>query len=384
MYHVKRALAALVAAVTLLSFAACHKAGETVLTIEGVEIPSGIYLALQIQTFNQFTTSVQETVSSGVTVSSFDDYKEQTLDGISYVEWVRQNTMVAAKQYAAVEKLFEEYGLALNEEDETSLTSMVDFYWNNQYYNYAAMFEPNGVSKASYTELMRNTIKRNKVFLYHYDKAGDDGKGGLSPVPDEELKKVFDDTYILADTLTVPTTQSSDSSGSTVSLGEEEIAAIKEKLDGYAERINSGKATFAQIQKEYNGTEDENDTSSTSSGTETEKSEKFPTATIMTEDSNATLFGLLKSKKAEEGFGYEKAYVIQDTSSYYLAVLHDVTTDPFYMDNAQYRSTVLYALREDTFNTLLNEKSANYNVSQDDGLIRYYSPKKIKDPTSSK
>ena len=89
---------------------------------------------------------------------------------------------------------------------------------------------------------------------------------------------------------------------------------------------------------------------------------------------NYELFSALKEKDA---FDYGKAYVVEDSSYYYLSVLRDITTDEFYTEGDTYRQNVLNALKSEEFDQKLEDKGNSMTLQQNDSLIRYYSPHKI-------
>ena len=58
MKALKTISAVLLSVAVILSFAACHKKGETVMTVGETKIDSGLYLAFQYNAYNQFISDV--------------------------------------------------------------------------------------------------------------------------------------------------------------------------------------------------------------------------------------------------------------------------------------------------------------------------------------
>lgn len=367
MKTIKRAAVLLLSCALLLTAVACHQPNETVLTIGGVNIPSGLYLAMQMDSFSSFTTNVQSTLSSGQTMSTIDDALGHSYEDKSSDEWIREKTLEAAKQYAAVLNLFNEFGLEITAEEEDNLAQWVDYYWSEDYQNMKSYYEPNGISRESFAELMRNGTRQTKVFLHYYDK------DGIEPVADADVLQGLRDNYVLADVLTANKT-TSDSSGKSTPLSDEAVAAAKAKLEGYAERINKGQA-FENIYVEYNKEQNENFTAPEITD---QMSQKYPRARALSSTGqNTATYELFKALKEKDSFDYGKAYVVEDSNYAYLVVLRDITTDEFYTGNDTYRQDVLNALKSDEFDQKLKEKANGLSVEKNDGLVRYYSPHKI-------
>lgn len=164
MKTMKRAAVLVLSCALLLTAVACHQPNETVLTIGDVEIPSGLYLAMQMDSFSSFTSNVQSTLSSGETISTISDALKQSYEDKSSEEWIREQTLEAAKIYAAVLSLFNEFGLEITAEEEDNLAQWVDYYWSEDYQNMQSYYEPNGISKESFAELLRSGTARPRCF----------------------------------------------------------------------------------------------------------------------------------------------------------------------------------------------------------------------------
>lgn len=368
MKTIKRVAVLLLACALMLTAVACHQPNETVMTIGDVAIPSGLYLAMQMDSFSEFTTNVQSTLTSDQTMSTIEEALSYSYEDKSSDEWIKEQTLEAAKKYAAVLSLFNEFGLEITAEEEDNLAQWVDYYWSEDYQNMQSYYEPNGISKQSFAELMRSGTRETKVFLHYYDK------DGIEPVADADVLQGFKDNYALVDVLPISKT-TTDSSGNSASLSDDELAAAKSKLEGYAQRINNGKATFEGIYKEYNLELDEDFTMPEITE---EMSQKYPYAMALSStDSDTTNYELFSSLKEKDSFDYGKAYVVEDSSYYYLGILRDITTDEFYTEDDTYRQNILYALKTDEFEQKLTEKAGSMTLDKNDSLIRYYSPKKI-------
>ena len=361
----KRAAALVLACLLALSLAACHQPGETVMTIGDVTISSGLYLAMQMDAFSQLSSDLQSTLESGESLTTPADVMKKSYEDKDAATWIQDKTLTNAKRYAAILTLFNEAGLELSESDESNLQMTVDYYWGEDYYNMQSYYIPNGVSKESFAELMRSGSRESALFLHYYDK------DGVEPVADEELVQGMKDNYLLADSLTIAKT-TTDDSGISVTKPDEDLAAAKNKLDGYAARINGG-AAFADVYQEYNT---ELNADFTMPDAESATSQLNPLASVIS-SSDTTRYELFKSVESKEDFAYGKAYVLENDSNYYLVVLRDITADEAYTQNDNYRQNVLSTLKKDEFDQKLTEKGDSLTLTKDEGLIHFYSPYKI-------
>ncbi|MBR4282877.1 MAG: hypothetical protein IKT35_04095 [Clostridia bacterium] len=371
----------------LFTLGACHKKGETVMTIGDVEISSGIYLAFLTEAFNQFTQHQDVTAAIGEdTVESAKDYFEYELEGKDAVTWIKDKAKDLCSEYAAVKTFFKEYDLSLTDAEVEYLDSYVDYYWESGYDEY---YEANGVSKESYGEVLTFYTMKNVVFNYYYSKPNEEtGKGGIKEVPMSELLVKLEEDYLLVETLSI-STETTDDKGATVSKTDAEISKDKEKLEGYAKRINKGSATFDEINKEYKkeiGQSEETTTEDTTTTTEEEtddlKSIYPSTATLYSindTDSNGQSatenYDRFLSIKEENKIAYGTATVVDEGANQTLVIFYDLSKDEYYAD--QCRATILQSLKSEDFEKIVDDKIGTLTIKVDDSMVKYYSPKKL-------
>ena len=372
--------------IAVLCFTGCHKKGETVVTIDGYDVPSGLYLAVQFESFNTFYADVNSLAGS-VTASNVDGYLKYSIDGKSSTDYIYEKTIETLRNYVAVERLFAEEGLELDEDDNNLIDSYTAYYWTN--YGYQDIYQINGVSKDSFRLLMENNIKKNKIFEHYYMPADEEtGKGGKFVVSDDEVKAYMAEHYILANTFTSDTstlikdTEEGTEDTATEATATTDVSTVKERvelLNGYATRINNGES-FDTIATEYQTATGETISSGNSGSIDTTGTIYPTNAAVYTdEDSDTTTFEMLAETKAKEGFEYGKAYVTDDTEFLYsvsLSIIYDITKDPVYIEG--YRSTVISSMKADEFDDLLKTKGEAFELKENKGMISYYSPHNIK------
>ncbi len=382
-----RLLCLLLAVATMFSLAACHKKGETVMTVGDVAISSGLYIAFQLegyQTFkNNIDTQINENAQNNAGVpatgapQSFEEYLERSYEGQTAKAFINSHAQTAAMKYAWVKTEFEKNGLSFTNDE----MEYVEYYAKQEWDSVKALYQPSGVDyetfKEYYLHSNGNTPNRTaKLFFYYYDKKDEEtGLGGVEAVADDKLIEQMDKTYILADVIEVSLSNTSEDGSSTTEKSDDEIKKIKSDLDALAKRLNKGEK-FTKIYKEYKGTDPQTNMTQTS----IEEKTIYPdTAYLMSsEDSNTSqFFTKFDEKRKADKFKYGKAYVIggKDDGYYYLTVMYDIAKDPYYL--AYNRSALLQALMGDTFTTKVDTAAKAMTANKNEKLLKHYQPEKL-------
>ncbi len=380
-----RICAVLLCMAMLFTLGACHKKGETVMTIGEVEIPSGLYLSFLSEAFNEFAQhkDIADAIGDS-TVSNAEDYFEYELEGKDAVTWIKDKTKELCSEYAAVVTFFKEYDLSLTADETSYIDSYVDYYWDNGYDEY---YEKNGISKETYKQTIEFFTMKNVLFNYYYSKPDEKtGKGGIQEVPMTELLAKLAEDYLLVETLSI-SKETTDADSKTVSKTDVEIAKDKAKLDGYASRINRGSATFDECKKEYdkeNGKNEEDTSSTTTTEEDTDalKSIYPETASLYSVNDtdqngqvNAVEYEKYYEIKEENNISFGKATVVDMGNELILITYYDLSKDEYYAD--QCRATIIKTLKEQDFEKVISDKVATLTTIVEDSLVKYYSPKKL-------
>jgi hypothetical protein len=242
-----------------------------------------------------------------------------------------------------------------------------DYYWESSMGPY---YEANGVGLESYREMMTFQMKKSMLFEYNYDRPDEEtGKGGIQQVKDSELMKKFKADYIMVDSIDFALY---DEEGQ--ELSEKAIASVKKAAEDYAESINDGDKTFAQVVKAYTGSEP----SPTVERAEGDPKTLSETASLYSaDDEDTTNYELFSPLKKEKDFDYGKAYVVggKEQGAYHLVVFYDLTKDDFRFE--QQRSALLYALKDEEFDAQLATEGDALTLVEEKGMLKYYDPSKI-------
>jgi hypothetical protein len=317
-----RLLAALLVVAMAVTFMGCHKKNETVLTVGDVAIPSGLYLAFQLEGYTELMNGVNDQLEAkdeASQITGYADYFNYEYEEKPAVDYIADYALTLAKEYAMVEKKFVEFGLELTKEDTDYVKDYAAYYWDQSMGPY---YEANGVGLDSYRELMTFQMKKSMLFEYYYDKPNEEtGKGGIEQVADKELLKLFGSDYIMVDSVDFALT---DEEGK--ELTETQIETVKGMADKYAKQINAGEKTFSEIVKAYTG----NAPSNVVEPTKEDPATLSKTAAIYSaDDEDTTMYDMFGAIKKEKNFEYGKAYVVggKDEDAYYLAILYNQQKD---------------------------------------------------------
>ena len=196
MRSIKTKLFSLAMAVSMvLALAGCAmSAPSTVGSIGGVEIPAGIYLLAQYNSYN--TASGVAELATGETASDVKAVLKATCTGTINGEdvtavgsdYVAQLTTHAIEYYAAVEKQFAEQNGVLDDTATAEAAKTADSLWSSN----GDLYTANGISKSSVEAYLLNAQKAKVLLKMTY------GPDGTSPVTDAEYTDyVNNDCYYI-------------------------------------------------------------------------------------------------------------------------------------------------------------------------------------------
>ena len=169
-------------------------APSTVGTIGGVEIPAGIYLLAQYNSYN--TASGVAELATGETASDVKAVLKATCTGTINGEdvtavgsdYVAQLTTRAIEYYAAVEKQFAEQNGVLDDTATAEAAKTADSMWSSN----GDLYTANGIGKSSVEAYLLNAQKAKVLLKMTY------GPDGTSPVTDAEYTDyVNNDCYYI-------------------------------------------------------------------------------------------------------------------------------------------------------------------------------------------
>lgn len=186
------------------------------MTIDGTDIPAGVYLLMQYQAY---LSAAQELENAS------DNVLTSEIEGQKGSDWIHAETLENLKQYVYTDKKFAEKGLSFTEEEQNSMNTQVDQIWS---YN-EAVLTANGVGKESYRKAYENDQKYSKL----REAYGDDP---VNAVSDEDAKAYMDETYVRVHVLSLPMAGSDYSA-----LPDDKAQLVRDRANEVNEALKSGK-----------------------------------------------------------------------------------------------------------------------------------------------
>ena len=221
----KRAVAGMLALAMCLSFAGCYDENKTWAARQGDDtMPIGGYI---YYLYSAYSEAMQK-------VDTETQVLKAEIDGEDATQWIKDRAMSYLQSYYYIGDKFDEYGLELTQEDQDTISSTTDSFWAY----YQSMFEDElGIAKSSFDQAYSQyNAKYQKVMKAMYDE------GGELALADNELKDYFTDNYYSYEYFFVSLTTTNDD-GESETLSADEQDALKEELQSYVDKINSGDMT---------------------------------------------------------------------------------------------------------------------------------------------
>lgn len=357
MKNIKRMFAAALVLVMALTAAACHQKDEVAVKIGDVEFSSAYYMCALINADSEAKSKVQEELSEDESTEDVDYYSKK-IDDKDFVTWVEDTAMDSLKEIAAYKTLCKENNLEIPEEDLQNAETYASYYWSS--YGYSAYFEPNGVGESTYTQYMKDSYYASVYFEHLY------GKGGEKEIDAETVKTKMYDNFVIADILNVSFSSKTD----------DEITALKDQINGYAEDLKNGKKTFEEVYKDYNGATDE--TEDTAESDEPRPKDKY--ASILGAEDTVYASDQYETVKAM-ATGEVKVIELDDNAGLVLAVKQDITADSNYLDTLD--MTVRHLIADEEYEKDIKDYAAKMDCEVNNYAVKQFKVKKIVEPSAS-
>lgn len=424
----KKTAAMLCAAVMAVSMCGCADNG-TIMTVDGMTIRNGIYLYYQRSAYSNAQaafekeqaenaekesdtsdtsadTSDASSDASDTTSESSDtsDTSEtpvlldQTIEGKTASQWIKEDTLKQVREFVAVQRLCDEKGVSLTDDELNSVNSDIKSMWDDenyyvQYlYGFKTMgeyYESIGIAKESVKQIYMVDTLQTKLFSKFYDKDGE------TPVSDEELTQFLKDNYVSVKAIKFSFT---DSEGNELTEDSDK-EVIVESAKEYADRINNGESIIdikydidlkAEQEKQKPSIEEyynENGINDMSLAEYTEQElAKVTVDKLESADDLDTVFNKNMSSFSDDmteyilglaADGKASVYTDKDNSYAYLIVRENVTGKTSWLEKN--RTGVLMAMKSDDFETSLEQTGLNYSVDVNSYLVdSKYSPEKLR------
>ncbi len=317
---VKKILAFALCAVMALSVVGCHKKDEIAIIVGDYEFTAAYYMCALIYADMDARVLVDEQLAEKAEKDDSIktdkvDYSKQKIDGKKFETYVKEKALENIKRVAAYKTKCAELKLKFDDEVLANAGAYAEHYWTQ--YGYSEIFEPNDVSLETMKSYMMDAYYASMYFTELY------GEGGEREIPATDVQKSLTDHFVLVNF--VEATYEAEAT-------DESKAALKEKIDNYANSLNSGALTIDDVYLDYYGPEEESEDDITVEG-EAEIAKPI--------DEDATILGDEETQYTSEYYETAKELAVgtatvvakSDSSGLVLIYKKDILTDPYYLEN---------------------------------------------------
>ncbi len=264
--------AAALAVTSMFSLTGCSDVSYA-LTIDGEAIPSGVYILYSGYALNNAQSKVMEEQPDLDTSKEDFSFYDQTVGGVKFADYVKQEAIRLCKRYVAVNRLYDELGIETDPVEEDDLNDNINSQWDYNVKGWDSTlpylkgcdtlgeyYESIGVSKSSFKDVMTASYKASNIFKYYY------GEGGKEEVPKSEIESYLKENYTLARYFGISLRDGENE----LIESKTELAVLEKLAEDYAKMLNDGDS-YAEVYERYQKYLDDNkeDDSSTTTTTTT-------------------------------------------------------------------------------------------------------------------
>ena len=415
----KKAAACAAALSMTCSLCGCMDNGY-LMTVEGMNIRNGIYISFmrtslnnaqvklgEIENDNSSGTdsepdnsenenaeSTESTEGTESTESSEDNF-DKTIEGESYSDWVKNDTLKSIKRYVGIIKTCEDKGIELSDDEIKEISDGINEDWelSGMYVTYlygtetlGEYYETLGIGKDSMKEINKANMLNNKLFNFYY------GEGGEKEVPDEEYETYVNENYAACRLIKLDLT---DYKGSKLE-SDSDKKAVRDRAKEYADRINKGENMVdvkydedlrAAQDKARSDAEDNYDEENADGLSKDEYIEKMVGEAAATKaESDSTLDQAISRSDTSYSDSFkdfvlsaedsDNAIVFDDDDASYVIIKNSVFTLENW--NESNYSNVIHEMKTDEFNLMMEDMFADYEVDLNSYLVNSkYTPEKL-------
>ncbi|MBQ3843159.1 MAG: hypothetical protein II820_10775 [Ruminiclostridium sp.] len=369
--------------------ASCAFSQTYPLTIDGEKIRAGIYVLEQQNAVGEAVSKLSDEQPDLDTSADGFSYLSQTVEGKSFSDWVNDKTIENCRNYVAVNRLFDQYGLTLPEDETAKINSNVKQAWTEEnmyaqyYYGVSILgeyYEGLGIGEQSFKDVQIESSKRSQLFDHLY------GEGGELAATQEEIN-----AKLVSDYATVNFFPYELESGDSAQAFADRIASGETYEDVYrdyaqalayqdaAEEAAQAAADAAAAAESAEGETAEN-TDAAAESTETpevevqqvEVAEKDSLVQIIEKDSDVPSEEFVKQvfemnngdvkviTVKEEGEDHEHVYVVQKLDILTMTEITKGTVD-----------SIRTSLKSDEFTEKVKSTGAGYSLTEDSSKSMY-------------
>ncbi len=341
----KKIIGILLCAVLAVSMAACtFSAPSVVMTVEGEEIPAGLYLMYQYQAYTQASSKVDDPLIPTM---------KNTIKGVSVTDWIHEQAVEGVKRCIWTEKAFAEKNGELTPGETETIDKQIEQIWQAN----GEQLEKNGIGRESYTRFFTANMLYERM-MYEEMFTNE------SSVSLDEGKKYMNEHYTRIQMLLLPI-----GNDEGVVLEGDKLEEVKTLAQDLAEKLNQG-GNFDELGKEALQKACE-----ISGRTYTEELlGAFLTKGFVTEDSHEYPQEVVeKTMAAKEG--QADVYYNSNVPMVFQRIAN-------FADDAEYEENFKKAIESEIvtgrFADAVKAQTDAYEVTEDAAAVKAYAPSKIK------
>ncbi len=347
----KKIIAVALICLMALTLIGCHPKNEIAVTIDGHEYTSAYYMCALINAYMEGQQEVYDNLSEKEASSEIDFFSKKIEDK-SFSEWVEDRAIESLKEISNYKSLCRDNKLELTDEERANSEYFASFYWSS--YGYSSLFEPNGVSQATYTDYMVDSGYAQLYFEHLY------GKGGEKEIAAADIEAKLYSDFLIANLLDVSFSEKT----------EEEKTNLKNQFNEYAKNLKNGKMTFEDVYADYN--KDENHKHE-----ESEDGPRDPHATVIGADGTGYEHDNYKDIK-EMKIGEIKLIEKEDNAGLLLVIKQDIKSDGYYLENMD--MTVRQLLKNEEYTADMAKQAKKLKAEINKYAVNQFKVKNIVEP----
>lgn len=336
MKALKKLSAFLLSGLLFLSATACTDKSWAVKT-EAKTISSGIYHYFLFESYQQ---AVDKLSTDGNTMT---DLSGQAIDGKDASVWVRDTAVDHCKSMLATEKMFEDKGLSLSDDETREAQENTDSVWEN---SGETLSDKYGIDKESFHQAY-------SIYPLEVDKLFDTiyGKDGENQISDEEITTFYNENYVNM-LIYSKIAYNGEGEDDGVDHSNDTAEKIDEQFKSYAEMINTGAKTINEVSDMIK---------------QTDSLDTDPFVNQLINKNSADVPAAIKNVIMELEVG--KAAYTKFNEVFFLFYKQDNAAVPIDLSDEEEREKILFDMNSANFEEMIEETKNNMQFSINEAVI---------------
>ena len=313
------------------------------LTIDGYDVPAGLFIYYTLQGYSEASSQVQSQNGDGSTPTP-DDVKNAQIKDTDSTEWIQDKATEYCRDFVNIQREFDAINGELTEDQKNEAKQMAEYYYGSD-----SRLEDNGISLETMELMTLSSYKQQEIFKHYY---GFDSEFGCS---EDELKDYFEDNFARVKYISISLL---DSEGN--KLSDDEQRTLRKKAEEYAKQINEksdGLDKMLEVDTAQKDYDDYKAAQTTTSSNLEPTVETTTTAVSTSEESTSAETTTTTDPYANEQLIQKNTTTTKDETAIEIGTTTTTAEDPTETDD--------YKFKEFIFNKLEMNKATVYDYSDD-------------------